>query len=62
MQNDILQEIYKRAEELEKSDFFPADIDWQAVMDNFSKTFIEYSIRAMKMVCVKDGVIVDGEE
>lgn len=62
MLNDMLQEIYKKAEELEESDFLSADIDWQAVMDNFSKSLLEDDIRAMKLVCVCEGMIVNAEK
>lgn len=62
MLNDILKEIYQRAEELEKTDFFPANTDWQAVMENISMSLLEEDLRAMKLVCVSEGMIVNAEK
>jgi len=59
MLNDILMEIYHRAEELEKTDFFPKDTDWQAIMDNISMSLLEDDIRAIKFVRVCNGEIIE---
>ena len=55
-------EINQKAEGLDISDFFPADTDWQAVMNSIIMNSLEDDIRAMKLVLVKDRVIVDDEK
>ena len=38
------------------------NVDMKALMENITMMFWEEDLRAMKLVCVKDGVIVDAEE
>lgn len=48
-------------DELEYSDFFSEDIDWEAVMLNLTLRGIEEDLKAMNLVCVCNGEIAHEE-
>ncbi len=44
-------------DELEYSDFFSEDVDWEAVMLNLTLSGLEEDLKAMNLVCVCNGEI-----
>ena len=50
-----------RSEELEHSDDFPENTDFQAVMLNLIMSSIEEDVQAMKFICVSNGEIINEE-
>lgn len=62
MRNIELEEIYKKAEELDKSGFFPANIDFEVVMQNFMMQWLGDDLQAMKLICVSEGMVCNAEK